>query len=64
MKEWSKVVIKTKKKRINWILIDRDWSSDQNWVVYEEAALYSWDLRKLHYGFSFYSLVLFFIFLN
>ena len=53
-----------KKERIDWVLVSRNQSSDQDQVVDEEIALYSQDLKELYYGFGLHSLVVFFVFLK
>jgi len=64
IKEWSRVAMETKKRRMDWVLVSRDWLSDQDQVVDEEAVLCFWDLRKLHYSFGLHSPVVFCVFLD
>jgi len=46
------------KERINWVPVSR------NWVANAEVAMCLQGLKELHYSFSLYSLVLFFVFLD
>jgi len=52
------------KEGIEWALISKNQLLDWCQIVNEEMAMCLQDLRKLYYGFSFYSLDPFFIFLN
>ena len=52
------------KEEIKWILVSRKWLLVRYQVTNEKTTVCLWDLRELSYDFSFYSPVLFFIFLN
>ena len=43
IKEWDRVAIETRQRRMDWVLVSRDQSSDQNHFVDKEVTLYSWD---------------------
>jgi len=52
------------KGRMEYTLVSRNQSLDWCQIVEEEIAICLWDLRKLYYGFGFYSLDSFFVFLD
>jgi len=49
---------------MNWVLVSRDLSSNQDHFVDEEATLHSQDLWELHYDSGLHSLVIFSVFLE
>ena len=52
------------KGRMDWVFVSKDWLLDWYWVADKETAMCLQGLRELYYGFSFHSLVLFFVFLD
>ena len=52
------------KEGMKWALISKNQLLDWYQIVNEEMAMCLQDLKELYYGFSFYSLDLFFIFLD
>ena len=52
------------KEGMKWAFMSKNQLLDWCQIVNEEMAIYLQDLRKLYYSFSFYSLDLFFIFLD
>ena len=49
---------------MDWVFVSKDWLLDWYWVADKKTAMCLQGLRELYYGFSFHSLVLFFVFLD